>query len=402
MDRRYETLLSRHLSTSRESAIICGPRNVGKSTSACAGSTRPDILSWDRPDDRRMLLSGAAAVASHLSSDTPAAFTRHLVLHEIHKHRGWQKLFAEILDTCGEHVRSTVTASAAVGSSIGNESSLWEHCLAVRMHPLSVAEVTNTRIDVRGPSRPAQIARGGFADLERFGGFPEPYLKSSPRFSNRWRKNRWERLFHEDLRDLTQIQETGQVEVLGKLLAEQVGELLNYSILGRNVSASVDTVRRWIEELESLFYCFTVRPWSKSVPKSLLKQPKAYLWDWSGISDRRTRRENLVASHLLKAVHWWTDVGLGAFELCYLRDKAKRGVSFVVIRDGEPWFLVDIESSKPSSTPGISNSLRYYYATLQPAHAFQLSFAMDFVERDCFLENDPVRVPAETLLSQLV
>jgi predicted AAA+ superfamily ATPase len=398
MDRRYETLLSRRLSTSRESAIVSGPRNVGKSTSACAGSTRHDILNWDQQEDRRLLLAGATAVAKHLSSGTPADFTRHLVLQEIHKHRGWRELFADIRDACGEHVRSTVTASAAISIGAGSEDSLPEHCLNLRMHPLSVAELTNTRIDVRGPSRPAKILREGFAQLEKFGGFPESYLKSSARFSNRWRKNRWEQLFREDLRDLTQIQEIGQVEVLGELLAEQVAELLNYSLLANKVSTSVDTIRRWVETLESMFFCFTVRPWSKSVPKSLLKQPKAYLWDWSGISDRTTRRENFVASHLLKAVHWWTDVGLGTFELCYLRDKAKRGVDFVVIRDGKPWFLVAIESSKRE----IGSSLSYYHRILEPAHAFQLSFDLDFIDRDCFLDNDPVRVPAETLLSQLV
>ena len=30
----------------------------------------------------------------------------------------------------------------------------------------------------------------------------------------------------------------------------------------------------------------------------------------------------LLAAHLLKAVHWWTDIGLGSFNLYYLRDKA--------------------------------------------------------------------------------
>ena len=48
------------------------------------------------------------------------------------------------------------------------------------------------------------------------------------------------------------------------------------------------------------------------------------------------RAETFVAYHLLKAVEGWTDMGLGAFELGYLRDKEKREVDFLVVRDGEP------------------------------------------------------------------
>jgi hypothetical protein len=46
------------------------------------------------------------------------------------------------------------------------------------------------------------------------------------------------------------------------------------------------------------------------VPKSLRKQPKVFLWDWSLVVDEGARRENLIASHLLKAIHGWTDIGL--------------------------------------------------------------------------------------------
>lgn len=120
---------------------------------------------------------------------------------------------------------------------------------------------------------------------------------------------------------------------------------------------------------------------------------------WSLAADEGARRENLAASHLLKAVHWWTGVGLGEFDLRYLRDKAKREVDFLVVRDGKPWFLVEVKSSIGR---GLSPSLSYYQRQLGVAHAFQMAFYPDFVEEDCFSVGRPVRVPAATLLSQLV
>ena len=49
--------------------------------------------------------------------------------------------------------------------------------------------------------------------------------------------------------------------------------------------------------------------------------------------------ENFVASHLLKAVHFWTVSGFGQYHLPCIRDKDQREVDFLVTRNEEPWWL---------------------------------------------------------------
>src|SRR5207245_6221806 len=85
-----------------------------------------------------------------------------------------------------------------------------------------------------------------------------------------------------------------------------------------------------------------VRPWFTNVAKALRKEPKWFQRDWSGLAGDGARAETLVACHLLKSVEGWTDLGFGDFELRYLRDKQKRDVDFLVVRDRKPWFLVDV------------------------------------------------------------
>ncbi|MEW5817276.1 MAG: DUF4143 domain-containing protein [Spirochaetota bacterium] len=208
-----------------------------------------------------------------------------------------------------------------------------------------------------------------------------------------------EQIFREDLRDLTKVQETGQIQVLAELLTNQAGQMLNYSTLANRINVTVDTIRRWIAILESLYYCYTIRPWFKNVAKSLRKQPKVYAGDWSIVSDKGARYENFIASHLLKAVHWWTDIGLGSYGLYYVRDKVKREVDFLITKNDNPWFLVEVKSSSASD---INPNLEYFQKILNAPHAFQLSFDKEFSEQDCFACNIPVRVPAATFLSQLV
>jgi uncharacterized protein len=153
-----------------------------------------------------------------------------------------------------------------------------------------------------------------------------------------------------------------------------------------------------VDLLVRLHYGFLVRPWFKNVAKSLRKEPKWFLRDWSGIEDVGARAETFIACHLLKATEGWTDLGLGQFELRYLRDKLKREVDFLIVRDRKPWFLVEVKNGAGK----LSDSLRYFQAQTQARHAFQVVLDRPFAAVDCFTRTDPVVVPARTFLSQLL
>jgi predicted AAA+ superfamily ATPase len=157
-------------------------------------------------------------------------------------------------------------------------------------------------------SRP--ISKENFSALLQFGGFPEPYLKNNTRFYNRWKSTRLKLFFREDLRETTRVFEVGQVEILAELLRHQAGQLVSYASLARKVRASEDSIRRWISVLASLYFCFQIRPWSKNISRSILKNPKIYLTDWSIVENPGAKHENFIACHLQKAVNWWQDLGL--------------------------------------------------------------------------------------------
>ena len=131
--------------------------------------------------------------------------------------------------------------------------------------------------------------------------------------------------------------------------------------------------------------------------KSLRKEPKWYLTDWSGIDDEGQRAETFVACHLQKAVQCWADLGFGKFELRYLRDKERREVDFCVVRDGRPWFLVEVKHRDTKLSP----SLAHFQQATKAPHAFQAVVDLPFVAADPFGREDPCVVPAITLLSML-
>lgn len=383
--------------------MISGPRQVGKTTMARAMANEQETcyLNWDDFDDRELLLRGGNAMAQHIGLDQLRSYTPWVILDEIHKFPKWKQLVKGFYDKYQGQCHILITGSARMDVYKKGGDSLMGRYFNYRLHPLSVCEVMEARHDddhamIRMPQA---VPSEDFDALLTWGGFPEPYLKRDRRFFNRWSKLREQQLIQEEMRELTRVQGLGQLEMLAVLLKHQAGQLTSYSNLANKVRVSVDTIRRWLTTLEAIYYCYAIRPWTKSITRSLLKEPKYYLWDWAQCSDIGARNENFIASHLLKAVHYWSDTGAGDYGLFFLRDKEKREVDFLVSKDGEPWFIVEVKSSMHQP---LSPALEVFANQIKVDHVFQVAVDGEYVDKDVFELKRPVIVSAKTFLSQLV
>ncbi len=402
LKRTYEAVIEEHLSENRQMLFLVGPRQVGKTTTSLEVSEPYKYhfyFNWDIQIDRLKIVEGPDAIAKEMNLDTLRKSIPVVVFDELHKYAKWKIFLKGFFDKYSKHVHIIVTGSARLDVYKAGGDSLMGRYFSYRLHPLSVAELVDPTLKKSEISPPKKIDNKQFSNLLEFGGFPEPFLKGTRQFYNRWRRTRNQQLFEEDLRDLTKIQELGQIQVFAEVLRQQVGQLTSYTELSKKVNVSIDTIRRWLEILKSFYYCFSVQPWSKNVTRSLLKEPKIYLWDWSCTTNSGARAENFIASHLLKAVHFWTDRGLGEYELFYLRDKEKREVDFLVVKNGTPWICVEVKNSSNGSP---SKSLYYFQEMLKVDYAVQVALEMDYVDHNCFESSRPLIVPVKTFLSQLV
>ena len=397
--RIYDTLLAEHLAKQRQMAFISGPRQVGKTTTCRVhGDT---YIDWDNIDDRESILAGPARLIDHYRLDRLSRTPPVVIFDELHKFPRWKQFLKGFFDTYADRLRIIVTGSSRMDVYRRGGDSLMGRYFLYRMHPFSVAETLTQEIpdEKRIIRQPKKISPTNFNALWNHGGYPEPFLKRDMRFSRRWQSLRLEQLVREDIRDLTQIQQLDQLELLVKLLAERSAHQLIYGNLANDVRVSIDTTRRWIDILVSLHLGFLIRPWFKNVSRSLRKEPKWFLRDWASIKDQGDKAETFVACHLLKAVEGWNDMGLGKFELGYLRDKEKREVDFLVARDGKPWFLAEVKQHDESISP----SLKYFQQQLAAPFAFQVVLDANYVDADCFAKaGPPFVVPAQTFLSQFL
>jgi hypothetical protein len=396
--RLYETVVREHLERHRQMAFVCGPRQVGKTTTC--RSLGDAYLDWDNTDHRRTILRGPSAVAEWLGLARLRGQPRVAVFDELHKFSRWKAFLKGFYDTYSDASRVMVTGSSRLDVYRKGGDSLMGRYFMYRMHPFTVAEVASQDIpdEEAVVRKPRPIGEADFRALWEHGGFPEPFVKREARFTRRWSGLRTQQMLREEIREVSRIHELGQVEALVAMLLERSGEQLVYSNLAQEVQVSVDTLRRWVATLVGLHVGFLVRPYFRNVARSVRKAPKWFLRDWAGIADEGKRAETFVACHLLKAVEGWTDLGLGEFQLGYLRDREKREVDFVVVRDRRPWLLVEV---KKSDGP-VSAWLAHFQKLLAAPHAVQAVIELDYVGADSF--GQPGRalvVPAKTFLSQL-
>jgi hypothetical protein len=373
----------------RKMVFLAGPRQVGKTTLAqqiLASSAGGAYLNWDNRDDRREIRAARWPGGPAL-----------VVLDELHKWRGWKAWLKGEFDKHRGTTRFLVTGSARLDVYRRGSDSLQGRYHHYRLHPLSHNEAAGAAAAVSDPGRELPFGTGLpdlLEQLVRLGGFPEPFLSGSARTHRRWQKERIERVFREDVRDLETVRDLSAIQLLADLLPERVGSPLSLNALREDLESSHRALTHWMDVLERLYYVVRLRPFESSRVKSLRKMPKAYLWDWSEVPAPGPRFENLVALHLLKFCHYLQDKDGFQVELRYLRDRAGREVDFLVTLDRKPWFAVEAKLSETT----VDASLAHFQSRLSIPFAYQvvLQGTRDFVQ-------DGVRcLPAAKFLSSLV
>jgi predicted AAA+ superfamily ATPase len=175
-------------------------------------------------------------------------------------------------------------------------------------------------------------------------------------------------MFREDIRDIEQIRDLGSMKLLSDILPDKVGSLLSINSIREDLEVSHRAVTRWLNILETFYYHFRIYPFARKNIRSIKKEPKLYLWDWSEVEDPGVRLENMVASHLLKLCHFLCDYEGYRAELFFLRNVDKKEVDFLVTIDGKPWFAVETKLSSKD----VDKSINYFRERINIPHVYQI------------------------------
>ena len=349
---------------SEKMVFVGGPRQVGKTTLATGIVSKHfnnfAYFNWDNKQDRKKIMN----------SDWPGD-VEIIILDEIHKYRKWKNLVKGEYDKLKEKFKFLITGSARLDVYRRGGDSLQGRYHYYRMHPFSLVELLNKKNKFEILKEMAIEDKEHTEELDmlfEFGGFPEPLVKQNKRILRRWHNEKMERLFREDIRDMEQVRDLNSMKLLSDILPWRVGSLLSINSIREDLEVSHRAVTNWLNILEALYYHFRLYPYTGKTIRSLKKEPKLFLWDWSEVEEPGARFENMIASHLLKWVHFLYDYEGHKAGLYFLRNVDKKEVDFLVTVDKKPWFAVEVKLSDISVSP----SLHYFKERLNIPYLFQV------------------------------
>jgi len=347
------------LSGYKQMVFVAGPMQAGKTflTKMIAQKfTNSYYFNWDIIDEKRKLIENPSFYENiNLKDDS----TPLVIFDELHKFPDWKNYLKNVFDRDKDNFKFIVSGSGRLDLFQKGGDSLAGRYLLFHLWPFTLAELSGSNLNfekfIKNPLKinlKKNTSIQIWEDLKLYSGFPDPYLQKDARFYKIWSNTYKKQLLREDIRDLSSLRSSENVEILYSLLPSKIGSLLSMANLSRDIKVSFDSIKSWLALFENFFMVFRISPWTAKISRAITKEKKIYLFDYASIDSKGAKFENMVALELYRAVSNWNDTGLGEFSLNFIRNREKQEVDFVLIKKNKPFLLIETKLS--DDTPGKS------------------------------------------------
>ena len=221
-----------------------------------------------------------------------------LFLDEVQETPNWEIELKSLYDSENLKIVCSGSTSALVKSHGGK---LTGRQVNTVIYPLSFSEFLTFKKITPNPSE-GYLLEDYAEEYLQVGGYPENVLKPSTDYLNALLDD----VFLRDLVRLYPIKNLTAIKDLFLLLTSSVGTRVSFNKLANTLGVSVDTVKKYIEYLESAFLVKKMAKWSTSHRQRVYAQKKVYLLDTglktllTGEQDLGFKAENAVFVHFLR------------------------------------------------------------------------------------------------------
>jgi predicted AAA+ superfamily ATPase len=285
--------------------VIIGSRRIGKTTLLkqyikkflLKGVSEKDIfyLAFDHPT------FASLSVSDHLKNMRRIFMHGRekrlfLFLDEVQESPNWELELKGVYDLENLKIFCTGSTSALIKAQGGR---LTGRQIITTLYPLSFGEFLLFKGQRPGMSEDYKYEKLSEEYLA-LGGYPEQVLNPSVEYMS----NLLDDILARDLIRLYPIKKAFALKDLMRLLAASVGSRMSFNKLAKVLELSVDTVKEYINYLESAFLVRLVEKWTTSYSEKVYAQKKVYLWDTgiktllTGTSDEGNKAENAVFMEL--------------------------------------------------------------------------------------------------------
>ncbi|MCB0579614.1 MAG: ATP-binding protein [Phaeodactylibacter sp.] len=336
--------------------VITGPRQVGKTSLVkhLAGKLphKGVYLDLELPEDFNKL-NNPALFLERLQDQT-------VIIDEVQRLPELFPVLRALIDRKRQPGRFILLGSASPELIRDTSESLAGRVAYLELPPFTLAEI---------PS--------GVDFMEHWlrGGFPESLLSDNDQKSLEWRFNFIQSYLERDLPLLGLGADPMLIRRLWTMIAHMNGNVLNMQTLAKSLGISGQTVRRYLDFLESAFLIRRLQPYHFNIKKRLVKSPKIYIRD-TGILHALLNigGTQQLLGHPVVGGSWEAYVLQEVYarllqrtELFFYRTQDGTEVDLVIAPGGIPASVVEI---KFSTTPKVNKGFRIAKDDLQTEKSF--------------------------------
>jgi predicted AAA+ superfamily ATPase len=223
------------------------------------------------------------------------------------------------------------------------------------LYPISLREFVNFKTDYKYEDRFDEFIGLADAGLEQFlleymnfGGYPRVVLEAELMEKLRVIDEIYQGYMEKDISYILKVEKIDAFGRLIKVLADQIGKLMNYSELSNTLGISLPTLKNYLWYAENTFILQLVTPYFRNIRSEMSKSPTLYFHDLGlrnfllGVLGNLTRPEYLsfafqnliflVLKEKLRGsgarIHFWRSKS-GA-EIDFIVETGKRGIPIEV------------------------------------------------------------------------
>lgn len=224
------------------------------------------------------------------------------------------------------------------------------------------------------------------AEFMNFGGYPRAVLEETKEEKRKIIGELFQSYLERDIVYLLGVQKTDDFNSLVRIMASQIGNLVNISEISNTLSIAAATVKNYLNYLEKTFILRRVSPYFRNIRKEITKSPVFYFYDLGlrnyaldifGSVNQPFEFgflfENLVFNIL------WGNIHNRSSMIHFWRTKDGAEVDFVIDLGRE---IIPIEVKyRNLEKPEISRSFRSFLSKYQPARALIVHLGSAMRER---------------------